>query len=453
MEPSSSHAAVNKTQLFWLSVFALVTAGIAFGLRSNIGTDLTNLFNTIDKDKSGAMVGNALGYPFLGFAIVIAVGSPLLDWIGMGRLLALSGFCFVVGTATVVFAERWQGSMALYHLICIGMFITGVGWGLVETVINPLTATLYPTEKTGRLNTLHAWWPAGIIIGGLIGLFLSGQNIRWEIQLGLVMLPGAGFGLFALTHKFPPTERLAAGVSARQMWREAVRPFFILWFLCMFLTASSELAPGQWVNAALSRTVHMSGTWLLVYVSGLMFLMRHFAGPLAHRLSPVGLLWISALMASLGLFSLSFANSPITGLLAATIWGTGVCYMWPTMLASASERFPRGGALIIGLMGTAGTLSVYLVLPRMGEVFDHAKLAAAGGADAFAALTGPRLDSVLAYASQISFRVVAILPAVLLVVFGAIWLRDKAAGGYRPANISDTDKQAIKEAEMDANPL
>jgi hypothetical protein len=203
----------------------------------------------------------------------------------------------------------------------------------------------------------------------------------------------------------------------------------------MFLTAAAELAPGQWVDIALTRTVGMQGIWLLIYVSGLMFVMRHFAGPLASRLSPVGLLWVSCLLASIGLLLLSVANSPVTGLLAATVWGTGVCYMWPTMLAAANERFPRGGALLMGLMGTAGTASIYFVLPMMGRVFDDAKITAAGGEEAFKALQGEQLTNVLSTAAQISFRYVAALPAILLVVFGIIWIYDRARGGYKPEKI------------------
>ena len=138
---------------------------------------------------------------------------------------------------------------------------------------------------------------------------------------------------------------------------------------------------------------------------------------------------------SAGLLLLSVANSPLTGLLAATVWGTGVCYMWPTMLAAASERFPWGGALLMGLMGTAGTLSIYFVLPLMGKIFDNAKIAAAGGEEAFGRLTGEELNRVLTIASQTSFRYVAILPAVLLAVFGAIWLYDRSRGGYKPTSI------------------
>ena len=119
------------------------------------------------------------------------------------------------------------------------------------------------------------------------------------------------------------------------------------------------------------------------------------------------------------------------GLLAATLWGTGVCYMWPTMLATASERFPRGGALLMGLMGTAGTLSIQFVLPIMGAIFDTKKIAVAGGEAQFNALKGADLDRVLGIAAQTSFRAVAILPAVLLIVFGAIWLYDKSKGGFK----------------------
>jgi len=238
--------------------------------------------------------------------------------------------------------------------------------------------------------------------------------------------------------KFPPTERAAAGVSMGQMFGELANPLFIILFLSMFLTAASELAPGQWVDFALSRTVHMPGILLLVYVSALMFVARHFAGPLVQKLSSIGLLWVSCLMASLGLVALSIANSPITGLLAATLWGAGVCYMWPTMLATASERFPRGGALLMGLMGTAGTLSIQFVLPLMGAIYDRTKISAAGGEAAFNALAAgsDELNRVLSIAAQTSFRAVAILPAVLLVVFGAIWLRDRAKGGFVAEHLS-----------------
>jgi len=447
---ADKHAAYNPGKLFLVSVIALATAGVGFSIRGSIASNLqATFFDPIDKLHSAEMIGAVLGVVFLGFAFTIAIGSPLLDYLGMGRLLGLSSLCFIVGNLIVILADNLKGSVSVYWVIWSGMLIVGVAQGLVETVINPLTATLYPDDKTHKLNVLHAWWPGGIVLGGLLSLLLSEFQLGWQIKLGLVLIPAAVFGALLVGAKFPPTERVASGVSAGEMFKEVLRPFFLVWFLSMFLTAASELAPGQWVDMALTRTVGMRGIWLLVYVSGLMFVMRHFAGPLAHRLSPVGLLWVSCLLASGGLILLSVANSQLSGLLAATVWGIGVCYMWPTMLAAASERFPRGGALLMGLMGTAGTLSIYYVLPQMGKIFDVAKIQAAGGADAFnllsnqakegSALAVSKLNGVLAFASQTSFRYVAILPAALLLVFGLIWLYDKSKGGYKPVKIDSME--------------
>ena len=441
--PNDKHVDYNRSKLFLLSVIALITAGVAANIRGLIAGDLQSVFfDPIDKIHSVEMVGEVLGVAFLGFAFSIAIGSPLLDSLGMAFLLRLSSLCFIAGTSMVILAEPIASTttIGIFRVIWIGMLLSGIGWGLAETVINPLIATLYPDDKTHRLNVLHAWWPGGLIIGGLIGLGLGGLNMGWQVKLAVIFIPALAFGCLTFGTKFPPTERVALGVSASGMFKELLRPFFLVWWCSMFLTAASELAPGQWVELALTRTVHMHGIWILIYVSGLMFVMRHFAGPVAHRLSPVGLLWFSCLLASLGLVLLSIANSPLTALLAATVWGTGVCFMWPTMLAATSERFPRGGALLMGLMGTAGTLSINFVLPQMGAIFDHAKINFAGGEGAFKALSGDELQSVLGMAAQVSFRSVAILPALLLIVFGAIWFYDRRRG--RPQKIAPDEEKA-----------
>jgi len=423
VKPAESVSTYNRKRLFLVSLLALFTAGVGASLRSNIADDLQRIFfDPIDKAHSAEMIGSVLGVPFLGYAFTIAIGSPLLDAIGMGVLLPMSGVLFIAGTLVILFAS----GPSAYTVIWSGAVITGIGWGLVETVINPLTTTLYPEEKTARLNTLHAWWPGGLIAGGLFGIWMGAMGQSWQVKLAAVMAPAALVIVLCTGVKFPPTERVSSGYSAGSMFRELSKPMFLVLFCSMFLTAASELAPGQWVDLALTRTVGMRGIWLLVYVSGLMFAMRHFAGPMVHKLSPIGLLWFSCLLASAGLFALSLANSQVTGLLAATVWGTGVCYMWPTMLATAAERFPRGGALLIGLMGTAGTLSINFVLPAMGKIFDAKKVQVAGGAAAFNALQpGPELERVLGIAAQASFRAVAILPALLLIVFGLIWAWDR----------------------------
>ena len=397
-------------------------------MRSSVAGDLKGVFTKVDPLRSAGMVGSVLGVPFLGYAITLFLISPLIDAIGMGLLMRLSGVLIAIGTVIVISAEHIAPD-SVYWIIWGGMLLVGLGWGLVDTNTNPLVVGLYPKDKTHRLNVIHAWWPGGLVLGGLAGWALGKMNVQWEYQLITTLVPAVLLFVLCCIAKFPLTERAAAGISFGDMFRELFkRPMFWVWFFCIWFTATAELAPGQWVDMALTRTIGMRGIWLLIYISGLMFVMRHFAGTVVHKLSPVGLLWFSCLLAAIGLWWLSVASSPVGGFLGATLWGIGVCYMWPTMLATVNERYPRSGALGMGLMGTGATLAIYLFLPVMGRIFDSTKISEAGGKEAFALLSGDKLNEVLVQASQVSFRSVAILPAALLIVFAVIWLYDRRYG-------------------------
>src|SRR4051812_23061191 len=145
-------------------------AGINASMRANTAADLQRIFlDPIDRVRSAEMIGTLLGLPFLGYAITIAISSPMLDGIGMGRLLPLWGVFFSIGMVVMILAGELAKGPAVYNVLWIGALITGIGWGLVETVVNPLVATLYPDERTSRLNIVHAWWPGGLVIGGLLG--------------------------------------------------------------------------------------------------------------------------------------------------------------------------------------------------------------------------------------------------------------------------------------------
>jgi hypothetical protein len=113
-------------------------------------------------------------------------------------------------------------------------------------------------------------------------------------------------------------------------------------------------------------------------------------------------------------------------LIAATGWGFGVCYFWPTMLATVAERYPRSGTMVFGLMGSAGALSTYVVLPTLGSIYDRAKLAAAHGDVQVAAnAQGQQLHDILTAAAAASFRAVALIPLCLVVIFSVIALADR----------------------------
>src|SRR5579864_4459594 len=182
----------NKTRLFAAGSLALAMSGIAASLRANTASDLQRIFlDPIDKARSAEMIGAILGLPFLGYAVTIAIGSPLLDYIGMGLLLPLSGVLFSAGMLMMMFAGSLASGAGVYSLLWAAALVTGIGWGMVETVVNPLIATLYPEEKASKLNAVHAWWPGGLVIGGLLGVGMSSLGWGWQAKLAVVMIPAA----------------------------------------------------------------------------------------------------------------------------------------------------------------------------------------------------------------------------------------------------------------------
>ncbi|PAX07747.1 MFS transporter [Sphingomonas lenta] len=423
---------IRPGRLFVVSALALFTAGLAASLRAATASSVkAELLDPVAPLEAATLAASALGASFLGFALTLFLASTFLDFLTMRRGLTFAALAFVAGTALTL-ASATVGPDLRYPVLWSGMGLQGVGWGFTEATINPLVMALYPADKTGRMNILHAWWPAGIIAGGLSGLAITAAALPWELAIAVIALPALVFGAMAWREPFPATEHAQAGVPFADMLREvARRPTFLVWVATMFMTAATELAPGQWVDLALSRVVGMRGILLLVYVSALMFVARHFAGPLAHRLSAVGLLWVSSALAAVGLFALSRADSPVTAMVAATLWGAGVCFMWPTMIAAVSERYPRGGTFFVGLMGTAGALAISLVLPRLGAIYDRARTEAlTGGAD--------ERTADVAAATQ-SFQAVALIPLVLLVVFAAIWLAERR-------RVSHPDRSAVDVA-------
>jgi MFS family permease len=423
----AAHAGLDRRRLFLIANLSIFMIGLGFAIRANIAGDIqTELFNEIDLARSGTMIGQVLGATFIGFALTLLFGSALVDHLGMKRVLLFAALGFIVGSAIVLAASLRPVGASTYWWIYAGFLLTGLGWGAVEAGSNPMVTALYPEEKTHRLNILHAWWPAGIVAGGLLGVSLGAVDVAWQWNLLILAVPGFLLAGLAVSAVFPVTERVAAGVSHADMYREVLRsPSCFIWFGCMMLTATTELAPGQWVDVALSNMVGMPGILVLVYVSALMFVMRHFAGNIVAHISPVGLLWFSSLIAAAGLYLLSVVDSPATVFLAATVWGIGVCYMYPTMVASVSERYPRGGAFVMGIMGFAAGMANQTFLPIMGRIFDDARVAAAGGLAELERLTAAELAAVTRLASIESFQAVAVIPLILLPIFGLIWWNDR----------------------------
>ena len=403
--------ATNPSRLFTASRVALVVTAMSFALRGEAAGSWAAGFHLTNEQ-----VGWINGTAFWGFTLAMMFGGPLCDVLGLGRIIGLAFVGHLAGILLTIFA--WD-----YWSLYAGTLLFGIANGSVEAACNPLIATLYPADKTTKLNHFHVWFPGGIVIGGLLAFALGHAGFGWKVQFGGLLVPLAVYGGLFLRQEFPRTERVTQGVSTRSMFTSCLSPWFVFMVLCMLMTASTELGPNQWIPNILTNA-GVPGILVLAWINGLMAVGRQCAGTFVHRLSPPGMLLMSAVLSALGLYAMSHASG---GMLfaAATVFALGVCFFWPTMLGYVSENFPKTGALGLAIMGGAGMLSVSFVLPVMGRFYDSgiASRIPAGSTtvEMAAAPAGGELANlwikVQADAGLETIGRVALLPALLSGVF------------------------------------
>jgi MFS family permease len=208
--------ASNAMRLLWAGSLAIFAAAIGAGVRGGI------LFNwAADFGFTGAQLGAIGGAGFTGFCFGIIIGGIVVDKIGYGKLV-VAAFLFHVLSAFITFAAtKGQAQSTAYLFLYIGTFVFALANGTLEAVANPLVSTLFPSNRTHYLNMLHASWPAGLVVGGLIGWILGdGMHVSWKIQLGLFLVPTALYGVAFMGQHFPKSEASQKGLSVGEMMRD-----------------------------------------------------------------------------------------------------------------------------------------------------------------------------------------------------------------------------------------
>jgi MFS family permease len=399
--------------LFWGCFIALITTSYAFISRiilcgGQFATDFA-----LDKVKVGELIGAGI-WPF---GVSIILFSLFIDRIGYKVAMMFSFVCYILYTGLAIAAygtihgvagpELAAAQHKGYALLYWGSIILALGNGSVEAYANPVVATLFSRDKVKWLNILHAGWPGGLVIGGLCTIALA-SNTDWRITLGLILVPAITFFAVLVGLTFPKSEREQAGVSYVEMlkelgmfgafvgfglvfaqlglvfeWKTSVvwiltglvvaafglitksigRPFLIFLIIIMMPLATTEIGTDGWITSLMQEPMTAAGhhpAWVLVYTSAIMMVLRFCAGPIVHKLSPLGLLATCATLAILGLTALSkTAGAGLYGIFgAATLYGIGKTFFWPTMLGLTSEQCPKGGALTLNSMGGIGMLAV-----------------------------------------------------------------------------------------------
>lgn len=519
----------NAGRLLWAGFFAILAAGVGFSIRANLGDQWRAEFGFTEQQ-----IGDIATAGFPGFCFGIIAGGLVCDRLGY-RALVMAAFVMHVVSAVTTFAAKGDGA---YSTLWWSTFVFGLGNGTLEAVANPLVATLFPQRRTHYLNILHASWPLGLVFGGLLMLAL-GDSLPWKVLLALFLVPTVLYGALFFGQQMPKSEATRSGLGTGAMFGDVglagglvicflLSQFFAgslgmstlmsyglaggllvaigvltnfaigSWllftlFVLHLLVGAVELGTDSWISGITGNLLTpQQGTILFVFTSSIMFGLRFCAGTIERMgLSPIGILLTSAILACAGLLLTAGIDSFGVALLALTVYAVGKTFFWPTMLAVASDRFPRTGAIAISLMGGIGMLSAGIVGgPGLGYAKDrfageelrradaavHAKFVAEQPSQWFVfapaqGLDGKkrsevqgRLDTVRKQlaeqnvtdsaaalaklsdedqkvlrasmaADRQTLRVDALIPAVMAVVFLLLALWFKSQGGYRVLRI------------------
>lgn len=406
-----SNTSDTKTQtdkvLFLGCFIALLTTAFGFITRVFL-VDTWSVAFGLDPAEAGRLLGIGI-WPFF---VAIIFFSLMIDRIGY-KIAMIIAF---IGHMTWGIAGYWAyqelqagNTETAYNLLYWGSLIFALGNGTVEAFINPVVATMFNKDKTKWLNLLHAAWPGGLVLAGVI--FIAMGSVAWWIKLVITVVPALIYFILLINRKFPPNERVAAGVSYKEMLQEfgiggaslvaflvvlQLNDFFqpgpedylmrygfiaigvimvavfgwyvktmgrpILLFLSFIIMplATTELGTDSWIQSIMQGIADDKGFdagWVLVYTSLIMLVLRLFAGSILHQVSPLMLLAISCVLAIFGLYALSFATGWYI-FLAATLYGLGKTFFWPTTLGVVAEQTPRGGALTLNAVSGIGMLTV-----------------------------------------------------------------------------------------------
>lgn len=406
---------IHRSRLLWAGFMAILAAGVGFAIRGGIFDNWAGEYGF-----TGAQLGAIGGAGFSGFCFGIILGGVIVDKIGYGKLVILALACHVL-SAFVTFGASGDSA---YGFLFWGMFIFAYANGTLEAVANPLIATLYPENRTHYLNILHASWPAGMIIGAVLGWVLDDKfGVPWKYQLALYLIPTAAYGIMFLGQKYPKSEASAKGLSFGEMLKDVgiLGGLVICYLLSLFLSTlgvsfltptvsyviafgllvaigfitnfslgsillfvlfvthaligSVELGTDGWIqNITGNILTSEQGKYLFIWTSTIMFALRFCAHFIENKLklSPIGILLVCSILACIGLIMASSMTGFVSAFLALGIYAVGKTFFWPTMLAVASDRYPQTGAVAISIMGGIGMLSAGLLgSPGLGFAKDH----------------------------------------------------------------------------------
>ena len=394
---------INKQRLFNASCFALITTAFSFSIRAGILPQLATDFNL-----SGEQLGFINSMWFLGFPIAMIVGGLVYHTFGPKNIMMVAFICHALG----IILTLYPGLLGGYTGLLVSTFLIGIGNGCTEAACNPMIADTYQgAEMSTKLNRFHMWFPGGIVLGSLLSKFMTDANLGWQAQIWLILIPTLIYAYLFYGQTFPKPQNEGVTSIGKNLQAMAT-PLFIFIFACMAITAITEFGPQQWTGLIMSKS-GASPMLILALVTGLMAVIRYFAGPIVEKFDQTGVLLGSAIFATIGIYLLSTQTGSMV-YVAAIFFAMGVALFWPNMIGFIAEKVPLSGALGMSIVGGVGMFSTSIFQPIIGRWIDTAKTEQTA-----AGLTG---DAMELAAGQSTLSTMIIFPMILVVAFAGLYM-------------------------------
>lgn len=396
---------INKSALFNGSCFALITTAFTFAIRAGILPELGREF-----DLTAEQLGFINSMWFLGFPISMIIGGLVYHSFGPANIMRVAFVSHTLGIILTIYSGG-------YELLLLSTLFIGFGNGCTEAACNPMIADMYSGNKMNKMmNRFHMWFPGGIFLGAIISKLMTDFGFSWEAQMWVLMVPTIIYAVLFYGKTFPKPS-VQGATSLSQNFKAMLTPTYIFLFCCMALTAISEFGPNQWVSIILGSS-GADAMIILALTTGLMAVGRFFAGPVVAKLGQTGVLLLSAIIATIGIYMFSVVTGPMA-YVAAIFFAIGVCYFWPVMVGAVAQRVPLSSALGMSIIGGVGMFFTSIFQPIIGRWIDNSRAAMAA-----TGLTGDELELM---AGQATLAKMALFPAILIVLFTIffIWQNKK----------------------------
>ena len=303
--------------------------------------------------------------------VVDVIASKYASKVGYRPLVILASFFAVVGLLSMFILPDLLPNT--FFALIISMIFCGMGGGLMEVLISPIVEACPTKNKSGTMSILHSfysWGQAGVVAISTLFFLVFGLD-NWMIAaFFLALIPLVNIFLFM----YVPIYTLVPEGEETKPKELFKTKFFWLLVIMMLCAGATEIAMGQWASAFAETAVGRGDLkWLTDLLGPCMFALcmaitRVFYGKMSEKINIEKGIFISALICIVAYLIVIISPIPALSLVGCGLCGIGSGILWPGSFSIASNRMPKGGVFMFGMLALSGDFGCLIGPSIAGQI-------------------------------------------------------------------------------------